>query len=208
MGNQGSEVLVQGLQNGDLPRTLTVLDTCTKVHNNQAVIRVINTSQEDVWLQPRQQLGLARLVDVVEQPSVMVEANAHAIYVYSAGEQTKTDDIEWLHQLDINTEELSADEIATFMDLMKKFGDVFSVSDDDIGYTTTVTHKIRLTDEVPIKMAPRRVPPHQVQEVKDHLQNYYCNKGSSDQVPVHTVLLLFWLGNQMVPFTCVLTPEL
>lgn len=43
--------------------------------------------------------------------------------------------------------------------------DIFSQSDDDIGYTT-VKHRIRLTDEQPVSQAYRRIPSSQYEGVK------------------------------------------
>ncbi|CAB3988844.1 Hypothetical predicted protein [Paramuricea clavata] len=44
------------------------------------------------------------------------------------------------------------------------------VSDDDIGYTETVKHKIRTDDDIQVTQPYRRIPPNQYQEVKKHIQ--------------------------------------
>ena len=54
--------------------------------------------------------------------------------------------------------------------LLFKYRDVFSLSEDDLGYTTTITHKIVTTDNVPIKVPHRTIPPHQMEEVKQHIE--------------------------------------
>jgi hypothetical protein len=163
------EVLVQGLHNSSLPRGLIVLDTCTVVSNNQSLVRVMNASTEDIWLQPRQRLGLVRKADIVAPSKVIVETRANEIYVHTADADDQPTP-ELLDLIDVNKSELSKDEVSIFYHLIKTYSDVFSTSDDDIGFTNTITHKINLTDDIPVKMAPRRVPPHQVQEVKDHLR--------------------------------------
>ena len=47
--------------------------------------------------------------------------------------------------------------------------------DDDIGCTSTVTHKIRLTDNAPISQHYRRIPPSQFDEVKQHIRKLLQN---------------------------------
>ena len=54
-------------------------------------------------------------------------------------------------------------------DLLAEFHDVFALEDNELGCTSQVKHKIKLTNEVPFKERPRRVPPHQYEEVKKHL---------------------------------------
>ena len=54
-------------------------------------------------------------------------------------------------------------------DLLAEFHDVFALEDNELGCTSLVKHKIKLTNEVPFKERPRRVPPHQYEEVKKHL---------------------------------------
>ena len=51
-----------------------------------------------------------------------------------------------------------------------KYQSTFSKDDDDLGFCDMVEHKIVTTDERPIKIPHRRVPPHQWQEVRDYIQ--------------------------------------
>ena len=55
-------------------------------------------------------------------------------------------------------------------DLLAEFHDVFALENNELGRTSLVKHKIKLTNEVPFKERPRRVPPHQYEEVKKHLE--------------------------------------
>lgn len=54
--------------------------------------------------------------------------------------------------------------------LLTKHSSVFSTSDDDIGCTETVRHRIRTEDDIPVMQPYRGIPPSQYQEVKDHIQ--------------------------------------
>ena len=57
--------------------------------------------------------------------------------------------------------------------LYYKNRDVFSQSDDDIGYTTTEIHRIRLTDEQRVSQAHRRIPSSQFEAVKQQQTEYH-----------------------------------
>ena len=47
---------------------------------------------------------------------------------------------------------------------------VFAKSENDLGCTVAVQHRIRTTDDVPVTMPYLRIPPTQLEEVKSHLQ--------------------------------------
>ena len=46
----------------------------------------------------------------------------------------------------------------------------FSEDEDDLGFCDLVKHKIVTTDDKPIRVPHRRVPPHQWPEVRDYIQ--------------------------------------
>ena len=54
--------------------------------------------------------------------------------------------------------------------LFVKQSDVFAKSEDDLGCTHALQHRIRTTDDTPVTMPYRRIPPTQMEEVKAHLQ--------------------------------------
>ena len=54
--------------------------------------------------------------------------------------------------------------------LIKDFGFLFALNDLDLGKTTTVKHTIKLTDYTPFKERYHRIPPHQFEEVRKHLE--------------------------------------
>ena len=53
---------------------------------------------------------------------------------------------------------------------ISKYGFLFALDDLDLGKTSVVKHHITLTDYVPFKERYRRIPPHQFEEVRKHLQ--------------------------------------
>lgn len=64
---------------------------------------------------------------------------------------------------------------ALITSLFRKYSDVFSKNDDDIGCTDTVQHRIRLTDNAPVSQQYRRIPPSQFEEVKQHIRKLLDN---------------------------------
>ena len=54
--------------------------------------------------------------------------------------------------------------------LMKDYHNLFALEDKELGKTSLVKHKIKLTDKKPFKLRHRRIPPHEYEEVKAHLE--------------------------------------
>ena len=54
--------------------------------------------------------------------------------------------------------------------LLTDYGAVFTENDMDLGKKSLVKHKINLTDYMPFKERHQRIPPHQYEEVRKHLQ--------------------------------------
>lgn len=72
--------------------------------------------------------------------------------------------------MDVNDVKLTEDQHQKWESLLQKHKDAFVCSDEDIGYSATITHRINLTDNVPIKIPHRRIPPHQIEGVRQHIQ--------------------------------------
>ena len=58
---------------------------------------------------------------------------------------------------------------------MEEYSDIFSQGELDIGHYDGVKHRIELTDEKPFKQRYRRIPPHMLDEVADHLRQLEAN---------------------------------
>ena len=54
--------------------------------------------------------------------------------------------------------------------LLREYDDIFSKSDTDVGFTSSVFHRIDLTNNIPFKQKNRRIPPGMYDEVRNHLQ--------------------------------------
>ena len=64
----------------------------------------------------------------------------------------------------------SEDEQREIKDLIIEYGSIFALKDLDLGKTDKVKHSIKLTDYTPFKERYRCIPPHQYEEVKQHLK--------------------------------------
>lgn len=71
----------------------------------------------------------------------------------------------------LSLEGLSPIQCHKLRDVLAKYQDVFSKSDSDFGYTTSVNHSIPIGDAPPIKQWHRRVPPQVFQQFKKHIQD-------------------------------------
>ena len=55
-------------------------------------------------------------------------------------------------------------------DLIAEYQHLFALNLKELGKTSLVQHDIKLDDMTPFKEWYRRIPPHQYEEVKKHLQ--------------------------------------
>ena len=55
-------------------------------------------------------------------------------------------------------------------ELILEYGSLFALKDMDLGRTDKVKHSIKLDDYTPFKERYRHIPPHQYEEVKQHLK--------------------------------------
>ena len=72
-----------------------------------------------------------------------------------------------------NLDDAQVEEVTSLLSRLKC---VFFPHDLDFGHTNLIQHKIKLTDEVPFKERHRRIPPHMISEVCNHL-NEMLNLG-------------------------------
>ena len=65
--------------------------------------------------------------------------------------------------------EWSSEDQEKVKELIREYGQLFALDDLDLGHTSIVKHKIELDDYRPFKDRYRRIPPHQYEEVRRHL---------------------------------------
>lgn len=145
-----------------LPEGVEVMPVLLRYPGNseQAAVRVeiANPTDVPVVIQPRAVLCELQQVEIEESQTPQMTADC------------TTTEKEFLDQFEMDTSEMTADQVKQVHDLLIEFKDVFSQGDFDIGHTTTVKHRVDLKDETPFKHRHRRIPPSMYQEVKEHLQ--------------------------------------
>ena len=167
-------------ENGSLPKNLLIVDTIAQVENGKIPVKVVNIGPEDVWLTPKCRIGVAQEAEVIQSSAdeYTVDISETELYirridVLRGQERDVEKDSSHLLdrlKLDIGEVDFTGDQRKKLDDLFAKHIDAFTLTDDDVGYTTTITHNINLTDDVPIKVPHRRIPPNQIEEVKRHIQ--------------------------------------
>ena len=78
---------------------------------------------------------------------------------------------ELFNKLDLSgTENWEETEKREMEALIREYSFLFAMDDLDFGKTSVVRHKIKLVDNEPFKEQYHRIPPHQFEEVRKHLQ--------------------------------------
>ena len=83
-------------------------------------------------------------------------------------DESPADESEFLSQVKWPEDPKARQQLET---LLLKWRHIFALSDFDLRYTSTVEHRINLTDETPIRERSRRIPPSMYQETKKHIQD-------------------------------------
>ncbi|KAI0214933.1 hypothetical protein LSAT2_033045 [Lamellibrachia satsuma] len=168
-GRKGQTALIEPLTAGCGP----LLTTSAAVCDRTFMVAMVNPTENDFWLRPRTRLGILKPADVLPHGAVRVDVSMNEIVVgvtpqRSPSIESDADSVEKL--IDLSQFAGTDDELREVRALFNRHRAVFAKSDDDLGCTSAVQHRIRTTDDVPVNMPYRRIPPTQLEEVKDHLQ--------------------------------------
>ena len=182
------EVAIQAIHDGssNLPRGIAVVDTFAKVRRGLVPVTVANIGGEDVWLQPRSRIGLVAEASVIHSSDCTIDLTEDGIYLRSANAtevaanristSEPTNETSLPFDIDIGGAQSCPEQKRQLLNLLRRYQDVFCHNEDDLGYTDTVKHKIPTTDEQPVCVPHRRIPPHQMMEVRAHLQKLLGQK--------------------------------
>ena len=161
---------------GSLSRNIMVIDTLGKVESGKIPVRVINIGDEDIWLKPKSRIGTLHKVDVVkstdDEYDIGIEEKEVYIRKINIETASSTSNIQDNTNLKfkLGDAHLTDQQKEQFDQLLQKHLDAFIKDDDDLGYTDLIKHPIKLTDEIPVRVPHRRIPPHQIDEVKQHIR--------------------------------------
>ena len=152
---------------------IDILSTYTTLATGSGHVAVVLRNNTDNWVKVDKGTPIARMVPANQMPSIdrmvgvskpqesppaLTEVERHALLMEKL-------DLEGL-------ETWPEEEAVQARSLLKEYHDLFSLEKHEIGQTKAVTHKIVLRDldTPPFKEHFQRIPPPQVDEVREHLK--------------------------------------
>ncbi|KAI8776913.1 Transposon Ty3-I Gag-Pol poly [Biomphalaria glabrata] len=164
-----AELLFEPLETPFHPNLLMVpaLTTTEKGHFQLAAV---NLSNESVTIRPRTHIGSIHPATLqTGKVEVRLDTISAEIIAYNPLKATplKGSHIDFSSMI---SEALASEERSAMSSLLHSFSDVFAWSDDDLGFTNVIEHKIPLIDETPQAQPYRRLPPSEFQAVKEHIE--------------------------------------
>lgn len=79
---------------------------------------------------------------------------------------------------------LSESEQSKVICLLTKYQSVFATHEEDLGFTTLISHEIPLADEVPVRQRYRRIPPAEYDAVKAHKSTFRKSGNKGELQPL------------------------
>ena len=167
------EPFTQGCQ-GCLYLSPSLIDVDSK-----CMIPVVNLNRtKDVVLEPGARIGIATPVELGTDKKLEVKCYSNEIKVNLTS--LSHEDVEDVRSLNGDKEEIPSridlshlvgtmEQMHSARQLFKKHKDVFSAKGEQLGCTSTIQHKIIITDDVPVRQPYRRIPPQLWKDVQDHL---------------------------------------
>ena len=171
--DQPKQVLVEELA-GLHQKGLRVANTRSAVDGSFIFVQVWNITDEAIEMRPGERLGTihTEYSDTASSPSIQVEVGCNRINVTVAEATVEKQSC----PVDLSESATSAAERLRLEETICKNADIFQKNDQDLGYTDQVKHQFRTVDDRPVASTFRRIPPTQLQEVKDHIQELLNKK--------------------------------
>ena len=150
-----------------LPSGILLARSLVQVDKSGVPIQVANLSNEDIYLSPKTPIGVLEEVTPERIDLVQVGEEKVELRPSSAPSDFVLDNL--LAKMSVS-DSLSRSQRKQLDRLLAKHCATFSQSDDDLGYCDWVQHRIITTDDIPVKVPHRRVPPQHWEEVRDYLK--------------------------------------
>jgi len=152
-----------------LPGNLHLPPAIVNAKGTSMVVRLFNQGEQDVWLKPRTRLGTLTTASVedsdvqftIDEAQIKVSVNEVTATTISSQNRLPTG-------IDIG-ELRGGQTLDQAHNLFRKYSSIFANVDDDLGCTNAVKHRITLADPTPVRLPYRRVPPSQLEELRQHL---------------------------------------
>ena len=160
-------VMFQPTEKTSLPEAIEVTQAAMSratLKNGVVMVELCNLGSAPVFEQPNAVLCELQGVKTVEPTTAEMSSEA----TKAAEPDSRR---EFLETFQLDSCDLTNHEKREAEDLLWEFRDIFSSDEFDIGHTSTLKHRIDLSDEAPLKQRHRRIPPAMYEEVRNHLQH-------------------------------------
>ena len=132
-------------------------------------VALFNHSGHRIRIQSNSILCELQHVEVQDPSMVQCQQLRYQESTYPSGVKLdSTDQNTFLDQF--RFPDMDAHQTKAIQDLLIKYQHIFSKDDHDVGRSTTVKHRIDLSNETPIRQRHRRIPPSMYEEVREHLE--------------------------------------
>ena len=167
-------VMTHGLEkwSPSLPLGIDVQTVYATLADGSNRITVVLRNNTRDWVEIKKGMPVARMVTANEVPKVTNLFSTEQKKEQPKLSETERQDL-LLEKLDLSGLEAWPQEQAEqARSLLKEYHDIFSLEKRDMGHTNAIEHKIVLKDPdtVPFKERFRRIPPPQLDEVREHLK--------------------------------------
>ena len=150
------------------------------------LVQVVNPSPRDVWLKRRTRLGTVRFaVQVTSGDQLELEVRSNEVLVScSLGAELRRPsspelgnpvrpprDGDLPAEISLKDFPGTSDDRREALRIFSTYADVFASDESSFGRTTVMQHRIHTCDGIPVNKRHRRIPPNQLTEVKEHLED-------------------------------------
>ena len=143
------------------PPGVLVINSISQSMRGVTQVGVVNTTDETIVLKSQRPIGIISPASICNVDVAIDEPEEE-------NEKKEKEDKATRLQRLINPE-LNQDQQEKMKEFLEKNECCFAWSDEELGHTDLLPHKIKLTTDTPIAHRYRRIPPSQLQEVRDHL---------------------------------------
>jgi len=154
------EVVVESCKT--TPSGLVLLNSFTTAKLGVARVAVANITPHHIRIPGRTRLGI-----VSRATPASVDIDDGQVGRKNSDSSDSTDKFASL----VNNPHLTPGEQGRLRALLEENEDVFAWSDEDLGCTDLLKHRITLKSDIPVAQPYRRIPPSQLQEVRAHLDD-------------------------------------
>ena len=167
-------VMTHGLEKRSplLPLGLEMQSAYATLATGSGRVPVVLRNNTKDWLEIKKGTPIARMVAANLVPRVINAISAKGRDLASTLTEAERQDL-LLDKLDLSgLEEWPTEQAEKARGLLKEYHDIFFLEKQDMGHTKAAEHKIILKDPdtPPFKERFRRIPPPQLDEVRDHLK--------------------------------------